>query len=371
MDAFELGPQDFFPSGIALISQSVEHPQLIHESLFTAERKTIPTIKSSFPTGIDFPLERSRDLFAVIHVERISDGKMQITTIPLPYGGWRAKDGRVSFTLRSPEELELADPKFGLNIEGGLPVIRGDRLAKGLTSYAAFRRKALASAGDDQRALGAPELERFEVKVAEQPAAEPAKEKPPELEVAPTPAPLPTKAPAKTVTVVPAPTPRPLPAAGPAVPLPPRAVVRNAPTPAPTPAPTVPPPPITPAGATPPRAVPVAPTAGRIVNTSQASSMVEQFKANEPTVLTGEFVVTGVRGQRVGLRTRESLRDSKADPTQPGTSAALIVVDFPPGVTPPAKDSTITRSGERGFFVRDVIRGPNNQITIVAADRQN
>ena len=96
--------------------------------------------------------------------------------------------------------------------------------------------------------------------------------------------------------------------------------------------------------------------------------MVDQFTSSQPTVLMGEFVVTGVLGQRVALRTRESLRDASADPTKPGTSAALIVVDFPPGVKPPEKDAAFSRDGERGFQVRDVIRGRNGQITIVAAE---
>jgi hypothetical protein len=95
---------------------------------------------------------------------------------------------------------------------------------------------------------------------------------------------------------------------------------------------------------------------------------VEHFDTAQPTILTGEFVVTGVLGQRVALRSRDSLRDAKADPTQPGSSAALIVVDFPPGIKAPAKDAVITRDGEKGFRVRDVIRGRNGQITIVAAE---
>ncbi len=96
--------------------------------------------------------------------------------------------------------------------------------------------------------------------------------------------------------------------------------------------------------------------------------MVENFSASESVLLSGDFVVTGVLGQRVALRTTESLRDASADPTQPGTSAALIVVDFPAGVTPPAKDATFSRDASRPFAVRDVIRGRNGQITIVAAE---
>lgn len=96
--------------------------------------------------------------------------------------------------------------------------------------------------------------------------------------------------------------------------------------------------------------------------------MVENFSASESVLLSGDFVVTGVLGQRVALRTTESLRDASADPTQPGTSAALIVVDFPAGTTPPAKDATFSRDASRPFAVRDVIRGRNGQITIVAAE---
>jgi uncharacterized protein (DUF39 family) len=45
------------------------------------------------------------------------------------------------------------------------------------------------------------------------------------------------------------------------------------------------------------------------------------------------------------------------------------VVDFPEGSEPPAKDATLTRDAAGGFLIRDVIRGRNGQITIVAAER--
>ncbi|MEQ1852762.1 MAG: hypothetical protein ABMA01_14380 [Chthoniobacteraceae bacterium] len=83
----------------------------------------------------------------------------------------------------------------------------------------------------------------------------------------------------------------------------------------------------------------------------------------------GDFIVTGVLGRRVALRTRDSLRNPDADPTKPGNSAALVVVDFPEGVAPPAKDSALTRDSAKGFLIRDVIRGANGQITIIAAER--
>jgi hypothetical protein len=366
VEACQLGPMDFFPTGVALIGQSMEFPQLVLEALFTAPSKTVPAIKAAFPIGLDVVLHRSRDLFALLHVERLADGRMQFTTIPLPYGGWRSKNRELEFTLRSPEELETANSKFTLNIDAGLPVIRGERLTKGLAAYAAFRRKTLASTSDDQKALASPELERFEVRVPTA-AVEGAGTVVEPIPAAP-PKPLPSgSAIAKATAPTAAPTPRPVPTPAPSVPLPPRPIVKSPPRP--TPAPAVPAPSAT-AIATPgTSSAPSTAVEKRILTPAQASALVDQFTPAQPVVLTGDFVVTGVLGQRVALRTRESLRDANADPTQPGTSAALIVVDFPPGVTPPAKDAAFSRDGERGFHVRDVIRGRNGQITIVAAER--
>ena len=98
--------------------------------------------------------------------------------------------------------------------------------------------------------------------------------------------------------------------------------------------------------------------------------MVEKYASEEPAVLSGDFVVTGVVGQRVALRTRESLRDPEADPTMPGNTGALIVVDYPEGVAPPKKDSSVVRDSARGFPIRDVIRDRNGQILIVTAERE-
>jgi hypothetical protein len=388
VQAHQLGPLDFFPTGVTVIAQAIEFPQLVLEMLLTAPTKTVPSIKAAFPVGGDVTLHRSRDLFALLHVERLADGRMQFTTIPLPYGGWRIPKRELEFTLRSPEEMEKANPKFTLNIDAGLPVIKGERLTKGLDAYAGFRRKALVSATDDQKALASPELERFEVRVPTVAEAgtgtvvEPVPEAPPRSGQ-----PGATNTRGHGHSVAPVITPRPMPTPAPAQPLPPRPIVKNPPRP--TPAPIVPapapgiapqvtvanPPATTPApSATPGTSATPAPAPApvperRILTPSQTSALVDQFSGSQPTVLTGDFVVTGVLGQRVALRTRESLRDANADPTQPGTTAAFIVVDFPPGVPPPAKDSSFSRDGERGFLVRDVIRGRNGQITIVASEQ--
>src|SRR5688572_24270872 len=181
VEAFPLGPKDFFPTGVALVSQSVEHPQFVLELMFPTPGKTVPTIQKLLPIGSDLAVERSRDLLSLVHVERLKDGRMQFTAIPLPYRGMQVgKKG--SFRMESPEELEQVDPKAVLNIEVGLPIVRGERLAKSLDAYAEFRRKSLANASGDQATLAAPELVRFDplpVQPASTPVPNPAVERDP------------------------------------------------------------------------------------------------------------------------------------------------------------------------------------------------
>ncbi len=360
VQTFPLGATDLFPSGVAVVAQSLDLPQVLLESVFTAPAAMVPAIRSALPTGGDIPLQRSHDLFALLHVARLADGRMEFTTVPLDYGAWQVKRGSGGFHLSSPEDLEKADPKNTLNIAAGLPIVRGERLQQGVAAYVVFRRKTLANAKDDEVALAGPELVRFD---------------PTRSETAGAATPRVIRPPSQNPTATTPPTPAPLravPTPAPAVPLPPRPVVRGTPRPvtppttptlitSPTPAPAVA------AAPTPVPASPLKPFR-RVVSTSEASRMVENFSASESVLLSGDFVVTGVLGQRVALRTTESLRDASADPTQPGTSAALIVVDFPAGTTPPAKDAIFSRDAARAFAVRDVIRGRNGQITIVAAE---
>ena len=97
--------------------------------------------------------------------------------------------------------------------------------------------------------------------------------------------------------------------------------------------------------------------------------MVDAFDASHEAVLGGEFVVTGVLGQRVAMRAREALRDPDADPAKAGSSGAMIVVDFPQGTTPPEKDETISSGDARAFVIKSVRRGGNGQITIFTEEQ--
>ena len=360
---FALGRADWFPSGAVAVAQSENLPQLLVEFVFPSAPEDVPAIRETVAMGADITLQRSQDLWALVHVERHADGRMQFTVVPLPYGGWQLKKGQGSFTLRSPEEL-LRERGFDLNLAAGLPIVRDPRLLSALAQHKEFRRKMQARTGDDQAALTGPELVRFDPEVAEAlngPATKAG-------ETPATPVQPPAARPANP-NVRRAQMARPIPTPAPAVPLPPRPIVKSKPgggiigaqptltaTPVPPPVAKIP-------EVTTPR------IGGRVLSTAQASGLVDHYPAGEAAMLSGDFVVTGVLGRRVALRTRESLRDPAADPTSPGSSAALIVVEFPPGVAIPEKDATFTRDGDRGFVIRDVIKGRNGQIMIVANER--
>jgi hypothetical protein len=218
----------------------------------------------------------------------------------------------------------------------------------------------LTRAGDDQAALAGPELVRFE--------PEAAKPENPDAKNADATKTSSSAKPGSATNARRAQVARPLPTPAPAVPLPPRPVVRSKPIigalPA-TPAPVQSPAP--PAPAPPPSVAKDKPR--RAISTAEASGLVERYSTTEPAVLSGDFVVTGVLGRRVALRTRESLRDPDADPTRPGSNAALVVAEFPADAAIPEKDATFSRDAERGFVIRDVIRGRNGQIMIVVNER--
>jgi hypothetical protein len=366
VQSYDLGQSDMFPSGVVAIAQAENLPQVLVEYIFPAAPQNVATIREVLVMGADIALERSHDLWALIHVERHNDGRMQFTVVPLPYGGWQLKKQSGSFTLQSPEEL-LKEYQIDLNIAAGLPVVRDPRLGQGLAEHRTFRRKVLAGAGDDQAALAGPELVRFEPDETRSPEAVHDQEARGTVVE-----PKPNVVPAGTVSGV-ARRPgfaRPVPTPAPAVPLPPRPVVLGRPAQGLIGA--------TPAVPTPPRPAPEAakPAAltdtrppARVLSVSEAGQLVDKYGDGEAALLSGDFVVTGVLGRRVALRSRISLRDPEADPTVPGNSAALVVVDFPEGVVPPARDSTVTRDSAGAFVVRDVIRGRNGQITIVAMER--
>ena len=381
VEAHKLGVDDFFPSGVVAVAQSKDTPQVLMEMVFPAAAASAETIKDFLPVGREITLERSRDLAALLHVERLSDSRMVFTVVPLSYGSFQLKEGRGSFTLKSPKDL--VDPATGgdakneLNIDGALPIVNGIRLQKGLAAHAEHRRKVLASAEAERPRAN--QLVTFRVPSSGSDTVEVAtptviREAPPVVPVVPPPAVRPV-APRPITSIAPAPVrpalitntaPAPLPER---FPLPPRPIIRATPQP-PQPAPVVAPEPESPKPVvlSRPAEAPPAAQKSRVLSTKEASALVENFDPASESLLSGEFVVTGVLEQRVALRARESLRDPDADPTKAGSSGAMIIVDFPKGVLPPAKDTTFSRDGKRSFVIKSIRRSGTGQITILAED---
>lgn len=384
VEAHKLGADDFFPSGVVAVAESKDTPQVLMEMVFPAAAASADTIKDFLPVGREITLERSRDLAALIHVERLSDSRMVFTVVPLSYGSFQLKEGRGSFTLKSPKDL--IDPSTGgdakneLNINGPLPIVNGIRLQKGLAAHAEHRRKVLASAEAERPRAN--QLVTFRVPSSGSDTVEVAtptviREAPPAVPIAPPPPLVHPTAPRPTTSIAPAPVrpalisntaPAPLPER---FPLPPRPIIRAMPQ-SPQPAPVVAPEPEPPKPVVLSRPDEMRPSApkSRILSTKEASALVENFDPSSESLLAGEFVVTGVLEQRVALRARESLRDADADPTKAGSSGAMIIVDFPKGVVPPAKDTTFSRDENRSFVIKSIRRSGTGQITILAEDLQ-
>ncbi len=109
MDARELMPSDVFASGAVALTRAVEQPELLMEHVFTtADERDAKVLKQMLVMGTDVNLERTHDLSAVIHAERLPDGRIQITAIPLLYGSYAVSRGTGTFSLEPPAGLNLA-----------------------------------------------------------------------------------------------------------------------------------------------------------------------------------------------------------------------------------------------------------------------
>ncbi|HEY5792977.1 MAG TPA: hypothetical protein VIS74_06745 [Chthoniobacterales bacterium] len=331
LDSYELKSANFFPTGVVALAQSTENSRVLLEHVFTADPKTIPTLHRTLLTGLDIDLKRRQDISAVIHVEKLKDGRLKLTAIPLLYGSYASTEGPGSFSLEPPAVL---------NPEGGLPILGQERVDEALQKYAQYRRRAGLSESEPgvPRATAANQLTRVE--------------RPPD--VAPTPSPAPP-----AVAVV-TPEPRVLPAMPVATPVPTatpllQPFLAASPSPTLTPSPT--PTPATPAPA--PTRTPEAAIAsaagrnwqvygpgqmprGRLLNLPDVPELANRGLGGERLYLQGNFLVTASGSGRAVLRS--SSRSGKV----------RIIVDYPAGSTPPVTDSNFSRDSRRPFLITDV-----------------
>src|ERR1044072_5019678 len=85
MQARELTPNDIFLSGMVALTNAVDHGELLMEHVYPADPQSLPLMKQTLVTGLEIKLEGTHHLTAVVHAERLSDGRILITAMPLLY----------------------------------------------------------------------------------------------------------------------------------------------------------------------------------------------------------------------------------------------------------------------------------------------
>lgn len=396
LQATGLQKNDLFDSGIVAFAYAIDFPHLLIEHVYTTDDANMAPLRQMLVKGLEIKLERTLDLSAVIHVEKLEDGKIQLTVVPLLYGSYALRQGTGSFSLQPP---------VGLNLTGGMPILKPDRTTVALKSVPPD-----AEPGPKTKAAPASTIVRVEPVATPIPlnasAVRPGPQTPATGVASPTapspqpapPEPLrPTVAAAVPVAVpvasasaiavqAPVTTPTPVTAAQPVSPKIAAAIPVGSPFPkaspavamaTPTPAPVS-----TPAAAAPMPLQPFLAAAPTPNLTTNAPSSWRTFSPGQmprgrliaPDEL-GEFS-SGLSGERVYLRgrfdvtvsgeTRAVLRpqgNALSNLVRSGETPRIIV-EYPAGTPPPGAGSVVSRDQLRPFQIIDVRRDSGGQVNV-------
>ena len=402
MEARQLGAGDIFTSGMVALTNSLDHGELLMEHIYAADPEVVDLMKQTLTPGLEIKLERTHDLSAVIHAERLGDGRIMITAIPLLYGTYTVTHGTGTFTL---------EPPLILNLDAGWPIFKQNLRLKAELHYAEYRRR-VGGARDGQMPIpgittGGPPpaaenaLVRIEPAKAvesskttkeEAPKVAAAKESPgkreklakgkkasssPAPSVAATQPPVvaqkttpPVATPIAVASPPPVPTKPPIAvAAASAIPVPPPPENPNAP-------------PVLPAQPVPADAsgTALASTAGggswktfapgkmplgRLVATSDLEEIADRGIVGERVYLKGQFVVNFAEGNRAVLRPRTKLASAML---HLGSASTRIVVEFPAGYTPPRPGSVVNRDEARPLEITEVRKQEDGQLNVFARE---
>src|SRR5205823_9451030 len=112
--------------------------ELLMEHLYPANPEVLPLMKQTLKDGLEVKLERTHDISAVIHAERLADGRIMITAVPLLYGSYTVTRGLGTFRLEPPP---------GLNLIGGWPLFKAGERAAVERRVADYREKMATAQG--------------------------------------------------------------------------------------------------------------------------------------------------------------------------------------------------------------------------------
>ena len=375
MEARELGQNDIFPNGMVALTRAVERGELLMEHLYPGDANDVPLMKQTLVVGLEIKLERTHDLSAIIHAERLADGRLLITTVPLLYGTYTVTKGTETFSLEPPNDLNFA---------AGWPLFKDPQRRKAEIHYTTHLAGASPSAGGTEPITGVTtnvntsntnELVRVEHAL------------PPEGPKVATASPTPKQSASATTEIAKNKTsPKPTPSAT-------AIVMAKKATPTATPAPSqtviaksaATPKPV--ATATPPTVLPALPVteadenalastagggswrifepgrmpAGRLVGVSDLNEVADRGTAGERYYLKGQFVVNFAEAHRAVLRPRSKL------PTKVfnlGAVSTRIIVEFPAGYPTPAQGSTVSRDAMRPYEITEVRKDSEGQLNV-------
>ncbi|MBA3962897.1 MAG: hypothetical protein H0X40_13510 [Chthoniobacterales bacterium] len=368
MGARELTPDDTFDAGAVALARAVDQPELLLEHIFTtADTHDAELLTPRLAMGLDMNFERSHDLSAVIHAERLADGRIQITAIPLLYGSYAVTKGTGTFSLQPPTDL---------NLEAGWPVVKTADRHVAEVRYDGYREK-LAPVSASLPIVGLPvaktaapsenALVRVESAVAlgnesasSKLAANSGNHR---LDVVPNdktttlvmakPSPPPRLAKAAEAS----PSPNEIAVAAAASPSPTHQVLRALPLDSSNSAVAI----SSTTGATWKTFSPGQMPVGRLVDQGGLREVANNGLRGERVYLRGQFVVNFADGNRAVLRTTNGHGGSR-----PASFAhnARVIVDYPAGVSLPQPGSTLDRDSARPFEVTEVREQSDGQLNV-------
>ncbi|MGB8354280.1 MAG: hypothetical protein WCD79_10360 [Chthoniobacteraceae bacterium] len=132
LGVYELKDSDMFPGGIVAVAQSTDDPEVMIEQVYTTQASNIPKVRRMIAVNPDIILAKTFDLSAVVHAEKLEDGKFLFTVMPLGYGSYAFKQG-ISSTFR-------LDPPRNLNLEASLPLVKPDAMQASIKMLAQYRK---------------------------------------------------------------------------------------------------------------------------------------------------------------------------------------------------------------------------------------
>ena len=405
----QLGPGDVFTSGMVALTSAIDNGQLVMEHLYPAKPEALPLMKQTLTVGLEIKLERTHDISAVIHAERLVDGRIMITAVPLLYGSYTVTRGLGTFRL---------EPPLSLNLAAGWPLFKTRERATIEQRLADYRQKAAAAQGGavpiPGLASGATPppaenaLVRVEQAIPVQTFSPPMLAKNNKL-ARPTPLPRGKKGKKQQVTSPPpaastpaqpviaqkpgAPSPTPfsvasartpprvsnIPARTPAPPAPALKAPETAPVAQVSPVPNATPIPVLPAQPVPADTSNVALASnagggswktfppgkmplGRLIGTGDLRDVAEHGLAGERVYLKGQFVVNFSEANKAVLRPRAKLTDKVLH--FGGGSSTRIIVEFPSGYAPPPQGATVSRDELRPYEITEVRKDEDGQLNV-------